>query len=125
MGRILLAEDDEAMREYLARALVNAGYQVEAVADGLDAIPLLEAGVFDLLVTDIVMPGMDGIQLSQKASVLNPDIKVMFITGFAAVTMKAGQEMPTAKLLSKPFHLRDLVMEVDRIFMTEDQHGRL
>lgn len=125
MGRILLAEDDEAMREYLSRALVNAGYEVEAVSDGLEAMPLLESRVFDLLVTDIVMPGMDGIQLSQKASVLNPEIKVMFITGFAAVTMKAGQEMPNAKLLSKPFHLRDLVMEVDRAFMTEDQHGRL
>lgn len=113
------------MREYLARALTNAGYEVEAVGNGLDAMPLLENRTFDLLVTDIVMPGMDGIQLSQKASVANPGIKVMFITGFAAVTMRAGQEMPTAKMLSKPFHLRDLVMEVDRIFMTEDQHGRL
>ena len=49
----------------------------------------------------------------------------MFITGFAAVALKAGRAAPEAKLLSKPFHLKDLVAEVDRIFQTEDQHGRL
>jgi len=50
---------------------------------------------------------------------------VMFITGFAAVALQGGRTAPEAKLLSKPFHLKDLVMEVDRIFQTEDQHGRL
>jgi two-component system cell cycle response regulator CpdR len=49
----------------------------------------------------------------------------MFITGFAAVALKGGRTAPKAKLLSKPFHLKDLVMEVDRMFHTEDQHGQL
>jgi two-component system cell cycle response regulator CpdR len=49
----------------------------------------------------------------------------MFITGFAAVALQGGRTAPEAKLLSKPFHPKDLVMEVDRIFQTEDQHGRL
>ena len=52
-------------------------------------------------------------------------MRVMFITGFAAVALKAGSTAPTAKVLSKPFHLRDLVAEVDRLFQSEDQHGRL
>lgn len=116
MIRILLAEDEEAMRMYLARALQNAGYAVVAVDRGTAALPLLEGGNFDLLLSDIVMPEMDGIELAQRCSELSPRTKVMFITGFAAVTLKANQEMPHARVLSKPFHLRDLVLEVQRIF---------
>jgi two-component system cell cycle response regulator CpdR len=117
--RILLAEDEEAMRSYLARALTNAGYRVETVDRGTDAIPLLEAQEFDLLLSDIVMPEMDGIELAQRCAEISPRTKVMFITGFAAVSLRASREQPSAKVLSKPFHLRDLVMEVERIF--EDQ----
>ena len=125
MVRILLAEDDDSMRAYLARALERSGYQVVAVDRGTAALPLIETETFDLLLTDIVMPEMDGIELAQKASTIAPDMRVMFITGFAAVALKAGKAAPSAKVLSKPFHLRDLVAEVDRLFQTEDQHGRL
>ncbi len=113
--RILLAEDDDAMRVYLERALVNAGYTVDSVDRGTDAIPLLEQRHYDLLLSDIVMPEMDGIELAQRCNDVSPDTKVMFITGFAAVTLKASREQPHAKVLSKPFHLRDLVMEVERV----------
>jgi len=116
MIRILLAEDDEAMRQYLQRALERAGYSVTAVDRGTAALPLLERERFDLLLTDIVMPEMDGIELAQRAGGIAPDMRVMFITGFAAVTLKAGKAVPQAKVLSKPFHLRDLVLEVDRMF---------
>lgn len=116
MIRILLAEDDDAMRQYLARALERSGYHVVSVDRGTAAIPLIESDTFDLLLTDIVMPEMDGIELAQHAATIAPDMRVMFITGFAAVTLKAGKAMPQAKVLSKPFHLRDLVLEVDRMF---------
>ncbi|MEA1617754.1 response regulator [Erythrobacter sp. T5W1-R] len=114
--RILLAEDEEAMRTYLARALTNAGYEVCAVESGVAALPLLESGDFDLLVSDIVMPEMDGIELAQHCAEISPRTKVMFITGFAAVSLRASREQPSAKVLSKPFHLRDLVLEVERMF---------
>ena len=116
MIRILLAEDDEAMRTYLARALENAGYDVVAVDCGLAALPYLQSEYFDLLLSDIVMPEMDGIELAQQCATISPDTKVMFITGFAAVTLRASRNAPQAKVLSKPFHLRDLVLEVQRIF---------
>ena len=125
MIRILLAEDDDSMRTYLARALERSGYEVVAVDRGTEALPMIAPGAFDLLLTDIVMPEMDGIELAQKAAGLAPEMRVMFITGFAAVALKAGRAAPSAKVLSKPFHLRDLVAEVDRLFQTEDQHGRL
>jgi two-component system cell cycle response regulator CpdR len=116
MTRILLAEDDSSMRTYLVRALERVGYMVDAVASGIDALPLLERESYDLLLTDIVMPGMDGIELAQRAASLAPGMRVMFITGFAAVALKTGSSHPHARVLSKPFHLRDLVLEVDRLF---------
>ncbi|MDQ2879124.1 MAG: response regulator [Pseudomonadota bacterium] len=123
MIRILLAEDDQVMREYLTRALERSGYAVSAVDRGTAALPLLETERFDLLLSDIVMPEMDGIELAQKAGEMCPDLRVMFITGFAAVTLKAGKSMPNARVLSKPFHLRDLVLEVDRVFQRDNAGG--
>src|SRR5688572_8735797 len=123
MIRILLAEDDDSMREYLARALERVGYSVTAVDRGTAALPLLEAESFDLLLTDIVMPEMDGIELAQRAGTIAPAMRVMFITGFAAVALKMGGTPPNAKVLSKPFHLRDLVLEVDRLFQVGSATG--
>ena len=116
MIRILLAEDEDAMRAHLTRALENAGFEVVAVDRGTEALPLLEQYHFDLLLSDIVMPEMDGIELAQRCAEVSPNTRVMFITGFAAVSLKASREAPQAKVLSKPFHLRDLVLEVERLF---------
>jgi two-component system cell cycle response regulator CpdR len=116
MIRILLAEDDQSMREHLTRALQKSNYDVVAVECGTQAVPYLESEKFDLLLTDIVMPEMDGIELAQLCAKLSPDTQVMFITGFAGVTLRAGETVPKAKILSKPFHLKDLVMEVQRLF---------
>ena len=123
--KILLAEDDNDMRRFLAKALQNAGYDVLSFDNGLSAYNRLREEPCELLLTDIVMPEMDGIELARRATELDPDIKVMFITGFAAVALQSGRAAPEAKMLSKPFHLKDLVAEVDRMFQTEDQHGRL
>ncbi len=116
MIRILLAEDDAAMRGYITRALENAGYSVVAVGSGVDALPHIKTEIFDLLLSDIVMPEMDGIELAQFCNEISHTTKVMFITGFAAVTLRATRDAPHAKMLSKPFHLKDLVMEVERMF---------
>jgi two-component system cell cycle response regulator CpdR len=123
MIRILLAEDDNSMREYLARALERVGYAVTSVDRGTAALALIETSTFDLLLTDIVMPEMDGIELAQRAATLAPNMRVMFITGFAAVALRSGAIQPQAKVLSKPFHLRDLVAEVDRLFEVGDVSG--
>ncbi|NJM51862.1 MAG: response regulator [Sphingomonadales bacterium] len=123
MTRILLAEDEQAMREYLARALEKSGYEVVSVDRGTEAAPLLENQHFDLLLTDIVMPEMDGIELARHCSKVSPKTQVMFITGFSGVVLRAGESVPNAKILSKPFHLKDLVLEVERIFAPESASG--
>ncbi|MEQ8433029.1 MAG: response regulator [Oceanicaulis sp.] len=118
MARILLAEDDDSMRDFLGKALERAGHEVVRVADGEDGLDVLgeTPGQFELLLTDIVMPGVDGIELARRAAEVDPGLKIMFITGFAAVALNAGSGAPKqAKVLSKPFHLRDLVDEVARV----------
>ena len=116
MTKILLAEDDDSMRAFLAAALRRASHEVQDYADGETALAALEREVFDLLLTDIVMPGLDGIELARRAAKLQPGLKVMFITGFAAVALKNRDQTPQgARILSKPFHLRHLVEEVDSI----------
>ena len=116
MAHILLAEDDTGMRQFIAKALEKADHTVTAVEDGIAALKALDtAQPYDLLLTDIVMPGIDGIELSQKAAMIRPDLKVMFITGFAAVAMDANKQNKDAKVLSKPFHLNDLVTQVDQL----------
>lgn len=123
MARILIAEDDTAMRQFLAMALERAGHTVTACENGQDAFNTLventEAG-FDLLLSDIVMPGMDGIELSRRAMAAMPTLKILFITGFAAVAADAAHQ---AQTLSKPFHLNDLVNQVERILASDTAHN--
>jgi two-component system cell cycle response regulator CpdR len=116
MARILLAEDDESLRRFLASALVKAGHEVMDFGDGDQAFACFATGRFDLLVTDIVMPGIDGIELAKRAAELDDRLKIMFITGFAAVALHPSANAPKrARVLSKPFHLRELVQEIERL----------
>ena len=73
MTKILLAEDDDSMRAFLAAALRRAGHEVQDYADGETALAALEREVFDLLLTDIVMPGLDGIELGGSHSRVNAE----------------------------------------------------
>jgi two-component system cell cycle response regulator CpdR len=116
MARILLAEDDDDMRRFLVKALARAGYDVTDFDNGASAYERLREEPFSLLLTDIVMPEMDGIELARRATEIDPDLKVMFITGFAAVALNPDSKAPKdAKVLSKPFHLRELVNEVEKM----------
>ena len=116
MANILLAEDDESLRRFLAAALAKAGHEVADFGDGNEAYECLKSFRFDLLLTDIVMPGMDGIELAKRAAEMDHALKIMFITGFAAVALHPSSNAPKqAKVLSKPFHLREIVYEVERM----------
>ncbi|MCA8887373.1 MAG: response regulator [Parvularculaceae bacterium] len=116
MAAILLAEDDDSMRRFLKKALEKAGHSVVDASQGDEALTELQLREFDLLLTDIVMPVMDGIELARRAAQIDPEMKIMFITGFAAVALNPANRAPEdAKVLSKPFHLKDLVQEIDRM----------
>ncbi|MBI1326302.1 MAG: response regulator [Alphaproteobacteria bacterium] len=119
MAKILIAEDDVSMRQFLKMALEKAGHEVKAAEDGLAALRIIETHPsFDLLLADIVMPGMDGIELSRKTGELHPETKIMFITGFTAVAMEQlAQDQPNGApaVVSKPFHLKQIVEQIDQL----------
>lgn len=114
MARILLAEDDDQMRAFLSRGLRRAGHTVDAVGDGDAALMRSHDADYDLLLADVVMPGLDGIELARRMTARQPGIRVMFITGFAAVALRDDRFAPhRPRVLSKPFHLRHLIAEID------------
>lgn len=114
MPRVLIAEDEDAVRAYVERALTHAGHSVVAVADGMEAVELLQRERFDLLVTDIVMPNMDGITLALKATKDWPDMAVLLMTGFAAERQRAHNlEALIHKVIAKPFAMAELLAAVD------------
>jgi two-component system cell cycle response regulator CpdR len=116
MARILLADDDEQMLAFLARGLRRAGHTVDAVGDGETALERSRDAKYDLLLADVVMPGIDGIELARRMAVRQPGIRVMFITGFAAVTLQDDGAAPyRPRILAKPFHLRHLIAEIDAL----------
>ena len=118
MSRVLIVDDEESMRLLVARAIAMDGHEITTASDGAEALEILDGadGRFDLMLTDIVMPGMDGIELAKRAAERNAALKIMFITGFAAVALHPASGAPKqAKVLSKPFHLREIVSEVDRM----------
>ena len=115
MSRILLADDDLSTRQFLTGALEKAGHSVTACADGLAAWQAYESAdaPFDLLLTDIVMPGLDGIELSNRIRARQPDVKIVYITGFAAMANNTTSDKD--KVVSKPFHLGQLTREIDEM----------
>lgn len=116
MARILLAEDDDQMRAFLSRGLRRAGHAVDAVADGDAALARAHGVEYDLLLADVVMPGIDGIELARRMTTRQPAIRVMFITGFAAVAFQDDRLAPyRPRIVAKPFHLRHLIEEIEAL----------
>lgn len=116
MARILLAEDDDQMRAFLGRGLRRAGHAVDAVGDGDAALARSRNSDYDLLLADVVMPGLDGIELARRVAARQPGIRIMFITGFAAVALQDDRFNPHhPRVLAKPFHLRHLIGEIEAL----------
>jgi CheY-like chemotaxis protein len=111
MARILVAEDEEALRAFVVRALVQDGHEVLAAADGGEALDVLtrERGRFDLLLTDIRMPVMDGIALALAAARDFPDLIILLMTGYADQRERAhGLDALIHDVIAKPFSLVDI-----------------
>jgi two-component system, cell cycle response regulator CpdR len=114
MAKILVAEDDVAVSAFVVRALAHGGHEVIATPDGLAALNRLAGERFDLLLTDIVMPGLDGIALALKASSDYPEMPILLMTGFAAERQRAHNlEALIHRVIAKPFTLNEICAAVD------------
>jgi CheY-like chemotaxis protein len=115
MARILIAEDEESVRDLLARALKEYGHDIVGVADGGAALDALvrQNGRFDLLLTDIKMPVMDGIALALAAARDFPELPIVMMTGYAEQRERAsGLDAIVFDVIAKPFSLADIQFAV-------------
>jgi excisionase family DNA binding protein len=105
-ARVLVVDDEASIRELLTRALALAEYDVEAVADGESAIACLRTGRCDLLMTDLRMPGIDGLTLIREARRLHPSLPVVIITGFSSeASAIEAIDLGVTGYLTKPFRV--------------------
>lgn len=114
MARILVADDEEALRHFLRRALEARGHVVTTVAAGTEALDALRGGAFDLLLSDVVMPELDGIALALKVSRDYPALPIVMMTGFMSAKARAEDLNTLVKrVVSKPFSLDEICRYVD------------
>jgi two-component system, cell cycle response regulator CpdR len=107
--KILVAEDNPAVREFIQRALASAGHTITAVVDGQQALDQLSKETFDVLVTDIVMPNVDGIALALKATSQHPDLRIVMISGYAQERMRAHNiDALVHRIIAKPFSIIEI-----------------
>ncbi len=108
MARILLADDDAATRDLVRRSLESDGHSVTVTEDGAEALERLQAGDanFDLVVTDVEMPALDGIMLAEEALKLRPGMRIVLMSGYAEA-LQRGAAFKAGKLgtITKPFTL--------------------
>ena len=111
MAKILIAEDDDAIRELVMRALGEDGHELTGAADGAEALDVLSRrdGEFDLLLTDVKMPVLDGIALALAAGRDHPDVAIMLMTGYADQRERAhGLDALVHDVINKPFSVEQI-----------------
>ena len=113
MAKILLAEDDDSLRGFLVNALKRAGHVVKDFDEGRTALKALEREVFDLLLTDIVMPEMNGREVARRVRELRPKVKVLYMSGYTGdVLLQHGELEDDASMIAKPFSRDALASKV-------------
>lgn len=110
---ILVADDEPSVRQFVERALNYAGFAVTAVPDGNAALAALEKRAYDLLLTDIVMPDLDGIALALKVSKDYPKTRILMMSGYANQRQRAHNlDCLAHEVISKPFTLEEITRRI-------------
>jgi DNA-binding NtrC family response regulator len=113
---ILIVDDDQTMRLALSESLESCGYQIMAVENGTEALSLFRKRKFDLVITDMRMPGMTGIEVLQGVKNMSPNVPVILITAYGTVnTAVEAMKEGAAEFIMKPFSLDDLEAVVKRV----------
>jgi PAS domain S-box-containing protein len=111
---VLLVEDEDVVRDLARRVLERSGYTVFACADGAEAVELSEShdGQIDLLLTDVVMPGLRGYEVASKVVATRPEIKILYMSGYAEEALVGGPAITASTLIEKPFAIDALARRV-------------
>ncbi|MBW0007390.1 MAG: response regulator, partial [Sphingomonas sp.] len=119
-AKILVVDDDEEVRTVTSDTIKEIGYKVVAVGRAEDALRKLGSERFDLLITDVAMPGMNGVELARRARVIDPAMPILFSSGYADV-QTFGEELSDETVLKKPFRIAEVA---DRIETSLDEKVR-
>jgi two-component system cell cycle sensor histidine kinase/response regulator CckA len=118
--RVLVVDDEPAIRRFAARVLLEEGFEVLEAEDGVQALTTVAAGQVNAVVSDIVMPRLNGVQLLEALSVSHPHLPVVLMSGYATRELiEMGIAAPCA-LITKPFAPEQLVEEVRRCLRGAD-----
>ncbi len=116
-NRILLVDDEETIRYVLREALVSDGYSVDIAADAFQALDHFKLNQYDLIITDVKMHGMDGIQLIREIKKSDSRIKVIMITAYGSLeTVKEAARLGVVEVIGKPFKIREIKDVIIKIF---------
>ena len=107
---VLFVEDDRQVRDAVVALLREHGFRVLVAEDGYEAIRLLDEYQVDLLFTDVVMPGISGFELGLQAKLIRPNLRVLYMTGYAE--RAAGKGIRYGKVLQKPVRADELLAEI-------------
>lgn len=114
-GKILLVEDEDTVRAVAERALVRQGYEVTTAADGEEGLEALTRGSFDLVVSDVVMPTMDGPAMAREIRALKPAMPFLFMSGYAEEQLRREIDIPNMHFLAKPFSVQQICEAVEKV----------
>jgi CheY-like chemotaxis protein len=113
MVKILIVEDDTITRRNISALLSDEGYEVDQAGDGVQALEILAGRPFDLVLSDIVMPRMDGLKLLEQLQFMAPQMPVMIMTSYVSDSL-SSVPAGAAEFIRKPFVLDDLLFKVQR-----------
>jgi two-component system cell cycle sensor histidine kinase/response regulator CckA len=115
---VLLVEDEDTVRNVVARLLTRLEYLVSSAADAEEAIAMFDDGAdFDLVVTDIVMPGLSGIEMAEVLKRRFPSLRFLFISGYTSRELDTTPQAPPEPFLSKPFTMQELAEGVGKALL--------
>ncbi len=125
--KILFAEDDEALKTMLARQLESAGYDLVIASDGREALRLVDADPPDLMILDIMLPGLSGFDVLRHVKGKFPDVKTIMVTAYGDLkNAMEARRLGADDFVSKPYEIPDLLFSIERLLYNHslDQHSR-
>ncbi len=126
LGRVLVVDDEENIREVLSNYLESMNYDVQTAEDGQDALNKYRKGEFDLIISDLLMPNVDGLELLKRVRDMDKDVIFLMITGYPSIeTAVDAIKKGAYDYITKPFHMEDVKLRIERAFEKRSLRERL